>query len=342
MATMMQQYNYSWLKQPLAPLYLISTAVTLLGQEAIDAIRHTAHAQGFQQRDRYQVVPGFNWAAFFASLENLSLFSNKTVIELHHPKASFDNKVTPQLLSYLNQPIKNNILIISTDKLSASQQKTRWYQAIQQRGVIVPIPNITPNLLPRWIKERAQTLKLSLIPESVSLLAELTQGNLLATQQALEKLTLLYEAHTSITPKEIHSIMNDNAQFTVFELSNFILSGHANNALRIVKRLLMQQTEPTLILWAICREIRELAKLIHQQQQGIALTQLLQKQWASRRTLLETAVKRLTISQLNRLSILASTADRIIKGLENGNIHNIFEVMVLEFCGKYSANQRRL
>lgn len=42
----------------------------------------------------------------------------------------------------------------------------------------------------RWINQRSQTLGLKITPEACQLLAQRTEGNLLATAQELEKFTL--------------------------------------------------------------------------------------------------------------------------------------------------------
>lgn len=330
--------NPRQLQQPLVSVYLICGDSVLLQQETTDALRQLARQQGFKERQSFQVNSGFNWTEFLSRLDNLSLFSEKTLIELQNPNAKFDTKITPTLLDYLAAPAKDKLLVIITDKLNASQQKTRWYQAVDKSGMIIQLPVINRNNLGYWISTRAQQKKLKLSSESISVLAELTQGNLLATQQALEKLSLLY-GNQLISPKDIIRVISDHAQFTVFELSNLILAGNLKAALRSLKALLERQTEATLILWAICRDIRKLSRLIQQKQQGANLNQLLTREWASTRELLQRSVTRLNSQQLKELLLLASYADQTIKGIRTGEIKDILEEIIIKFCGyEYSRS----
>lgn len=321
--------------ETIKPVYLLASDIPLLRQEARDTLRSIACQQGFKERKKYTVESGFNWTDFFTALNHYNLFSEKTFIELEYPSGKFDNKTSSKLLNYLESPALDKILLILTDKLTTSQQKARWYQAIQKNSSVIPLPPVYKSNLPNWIRERAQKAQLSLSKESIHLLTELTEGNLLATQQAIEKLALLHDNTETITPNDVLNAVNDHAQFTVFDLNNALLEGKAAHALHVLKTLMEQQTEPTLILWAICREIRQLSTLMQQSRQT-PLENLLQKQWTSRRGILKNALSRLTPHQLNQLLLLANKADQIIKGARIGKVEVTLENIVLQFCKKAS------
>ncbi len=51
----------SRLEQGLTPLYHLFGVETLLLEEALDEIRQAARAQGFGERIRYSLEPGFDW-----------------------------------------------------------------------------------------------------------------------------------------------------------------------------------------------------------------------------------------------------------------------------------------
>ncbi len=331
-STLAQLYS-SLGRAPLKPVYLIATDVTLLAQEAREHLRKAAEKAGFLQRDTYHVLPSFNWDNFFAQQQNYNLFSEKVFIELNNPSAKFDAATTKRLLEYLNNPPADKILLILTNKLTSAQQKTKWHKAVESKGMCTHIRNITKAELPQWISQRAQAAKVTLERESIALLAELTEGNLLATQQALQKLSLLY-AQQKIDPKKVFTVISDNARFNVFDLSNQMLTGDVRSALRCLNGLKNTGVEATLILWALAREIREILNLAFQRQQGANLAQLLQSQWQSRRGLLKSALSRLTLKDCNKLLLLAENADLIIKGQSPGNLWNALETIVMTFCGK--------
>lgn len=334
MATLQFAQLSTHLKSPtLAAIYLIASDVTLLQQEVRDAIRLSAKRQGFQQREIHYVESGFNWSHFFQSAQNFNLFSDKTFIEINHASAKFDEKATEGLLTYLKNPPPDKILLVLTDKLTAAQQKTRWYKAIESAGICINIRPVAATELPQWIAQRAEKLQLKLNRESIILLSELTEGNLLATDQALIKLRLIHATATVITPDRLMQAVSDNARYNVFELGQWLLAGKTKQALRSLRGLKHTGTEATLVLWAICRELRELANLFFQKQQGISLNELLQRQWQQRRPLLKQALTRLSAPKVNELLLLAETVDLTIKGLNPGKPWDALEQLTLKMAG---------
>lgn len=338
MTSTLAQFYLHLKSAELKPIYLLASDVTLLQQEARDSLVKKVYAAGFKQREAYHVESGFDWMGLFSKLRNYTLFSEKTFVEIKHPSAKFDEKTTKALLSYLENPSADKIILLHTQKLTAAQQKTRWCKAIGTHGVATNIRAINQQELMQWIQSRARAMKLKLDASSVNLLAELTAGNLLASKQALQKCALLYRDQT-IGAAEIHTVMTDSARFNVFDLSNLILEGKAQAALRCLHGLQETGAEITLILWALCREIRELIGFSHQQQQGQSLDQVLQKQWRSRQPLLKSALRRLSYHKLKQGLQLAETIDHKIKGLAIGNPWHSLDNLILLLCGKHELIQ---
>eukprot|EP01036_Dinobryon_divergens_P041896 gene41896-55593_t len=70
----------------LKPLYTIHGDEPLLAQEAADAIRTAARAQGYTERSSYTVAGAhFDWGEVLASGGSMSLFSDKQLIEIRIP-----------------------------------------------------------------------------------------------------------------------------------------------------------------------------------------------------------------------------------------------------------------
>ena len=58
----------------------------MLQQEAADAIRATARAQGYTERSSYTVAGAhFDWSAVLAAGGSLSLFADKQIVEIRIP-----------------------------------------------------------------------------------------------------------------------------------------------------------------------------------------------------------------------------------------------------------------
>lgn len=318
------------LNRGLKPIYLISGDVPLLTQETRDKIWHAAKATNFLQREIITVEPSFDWDTLRERLHTRSLFSEKSVIDLRLSK--WEERVSKLLLEYLEAPAEDLLLIVSAPKLTSAQQKTKWHKAIASAGETITIWPIGIHELPQWIQQRIRNAGLQATPDSIQLLAEWTEGNLLATQQAVEKLQLLYPDQ-KITTNEMSSVLNDNARFTVFDFSNAALVGDRKRVSRILSNLQFEGVEPTLILWALAREIRHLIQLVDQKERGAPAHQLLQKEWQSRKTIVGAALQRQSGKTLLDCLQKASRIDKMIKGRNPGNYWNALESLALSLAG---------
>ena len=74
------------LQKGLRSLYTLHGDEALLQQEALDAIRAAARAQGYTERSSYTVAGAhFDWSAVLAAGGSLSLFADKQIVEVRIP-----------------------------------------------------------------------------------------------------------------------------------------------------------------------------------------------------------------------------------------------------------------
>ncbi len=312
-------------------IYLISSDISLLKQETKDLLRNAFKNAGYTQRKTFIVTTGFDWYDLQQELNHFSLFDEKCLIEIDNPKAKFDNDALEVINDYLQKKPPNKNLLIVTDKLSSAQQNTKWYKLMDSHGVIVRLWPVTAQELPAWISNRFTQAGLRAERSAISLLAELTEGNLLATQQAIEKLRLLYHNQT-ITEKYITNVINDNARYSVFDLTNEILSGTPHRVKRILSGLRLTGTETTLVLWALARELRGLYELTDEHEKGKPIDTLLTAQWQSRRALLQKALKRFNTLQLATFLKWAQRIDLTIKGIRTGSAWDELESLSMSMA----------
>ena len=329
-----KQLNSHLNQQSLLPTYLICGDLPLLIQETRDTIREAARKKGFQQCELLFIETEFDWQNLVQSLNNFSLLSNKTLIELHNPKAKFDEEGTRALLHYLNNPPDDKCLLIITNKLTTAQQKTHWYKAINRFGAIISIWPLSRKSVLSWIDHRLKNIGLIVDNESIQLLAELTEGNLLATYQAIEKIRLLYQKEP-VTPKNIITVIDENAYFTIFDLMEAVLIGEKSRVIRILSNLYFSDNKKVelSILWAITRELRLLYSLAIKYQQGKSFTELLESQWQTRKHILRAALIRLNTTIIAQLLQEAKQIDHIIKGFAHGNARQALEILSLRMAG---------
>lgn len=311
------------LQKNLAPIYLISGEVPLLIQEAADSIRNAAAKRGYIDRHIFQVETGFSWPDFLNDANTCSLFADQQFLELRFAPNQLGANGSKALQAYATRPPNNKILLITTQKLDATQQKSAWFQTVGKAGISIQIWPIANEQLPQWITQRLAAASLQAEREGIQLLAERAEGNLLAAAQEIEKLRLLYGSGT-VTTQAIVQATTDSARFDVFQLSDAMLQGKSKRLYRILSSLQTEGIEPILVLWAITRELRTLIKIAHSIEQGIPLEQALQKHqiWEKRKPLFRHALQHHNSVNLYPLLQQAGTIDQIIKGLQLGNVWN--------------------
>ncbi|MCU0970340.1 MAG: DNA polymerase III subunit delta, partial [Gammaproteobacteria bacterium] len=123
-------------------------------------------------------------------------------------------------------------------------------------------------------------------PGVAEMLAERSEGNLLACVQEIEKILLLQGAGP-VSAEQVGSVVADSARFDVYGLTDTVLAGAAGRGLRMLHGLRAEGTAASLVLWAIAREARALAAISAGVDAGGRLEALLQAQrvWDKRRPL---------------------------------------------------------
>lgn len=322
----------SQLQKSLAPVYLISGDEPLLMQEACDAIRSQARKEEYNDRQVFYFDTSANWDAFFASANNYSLFSAKQLLEIHFKQAKLGTTGSKILQNYLaNQPL-DTILLLTMDKLDAASQKSVWMQAIDKAGIVVQLWPIDTAQLPRWIKQRLLSVGLDADEMAIKLLAENTEGNLLALKQEIEKLSLLYKDKGKITATMLYAAISDSAHFDMFQLVDRALQGDVKKVTRIVQALEAERQEPTLLLWAVAKELRTLAIISYKLAKGGDWSQLAREQgvWEKRKGLIKMALSRHTTKAWQQMLQQASAIDLMIKGAEPGNVWQALEQLFIK------------
>jgi DNA polymerase-3 subunit delta len=152
-------------------------------------------------------------------------------------------------------------------------------------------------------------------------LVDRVEGNLVAAQQELRKLALLFPAGT-LSYDMVKDAVLDVARYDIFGLSEAMLSGDVARFVRTLEGLREEGEAPPLVLWSLTEDIRALLKVKIGQIQGKPMPQLLRdaRVWGPRQRLIERGLKRLTQSKLEAALSHAAECDRIIKGVGRGDL----------------------
>ena len=315
------------LKRGLAGSYLVSGDEPLLVGEAADAVRAAARAAGHADRRVFFVDRNFSWDELRQETQSLSLFADRRLFELRMPSGKPD-KGAAALAALAAEPPPDILILVITDKLDKKSADAAWVRAFEQRGVWVTARPVATAALPAWLCARAKLAKTEIEPDAAELIALRVEGNLLAAKQELDKLALLADG-APISAALVLGAVGDSARYDVFQLSEAAGSGDAARALRILFGLKSEGVEPTLILWALGRELRGL----WQASERNRLQSNGRSGWNLASTPSPRALARLNGLPLGRLLAEASQTDRILKGLAPGDAWTALIALTVALAG---------
>ncbi len=333
------------LKRGLAAAYLVSGEEPLLRDEAADAVRAAARAAGFADRQVFFADRHFAWDELRQSTGSLSLFADRRLFEVRLPSGKPDKGATV-LAALAARPPPDIVTLVLTEKLDRKAAEVPWVRAFETHGVWVSVRPVEIAALPGWLRSRAADMQVVLEPEAAELIAQRVEGNLLAAKQELEKLVLL-AGGAPIGNALVLGAVGDSARYDVFQLGAAAAAGDAARALRILLSLQSEGVEPTLVLWALAREVRGLyqaaeRKRLHgggrsdgsgRSEGGARGEGGARSGWNLASVPEPRALSRLDRLPLGSLLAEAGRTDRIIKGLAPGDAWTAVTALTARLAG---------
>lgn len=313
------------LRKALLPAWLIAGDEPFQVGECCDLVRRHAQQNDFADRQLFSADTGIDWHAILNAAQSMGLFGGRTLIEIRLGEKRPDKTGSEILQQLLGDPNPDVMLLISASKLDRRKDLgSKWVTALDKVGAIVDIWPISAAQLPQWIQQRLQRHQLNATAEAIALLAERSEGNLLACAQEIDKLALLF-ANDTITPQAVQEAVGNASRYTVFDLTDAL--DDATRALRILDGLRDEGSEPPVILWALAREIRMMEAFASGNSQGIRLPP---QKIAS----LERKALQLGLPSLGQALSLSARIDQRIKGLRPGDPWQGLAALVLRLANQ--------
>jgi DNA polymerase III subunit delta len=313
------------LHKGLRPLYTLHGDEPLLQQEAADAIRAAARAQGYTERSSYTVAGAhFDWSAVLAAGGSLSLFADKQIVEIRIPsgKPGKDGSVALQQIAALADGNDSTLTLVLLPRLDKATKTGAWFAALESHGASVQIDPVDRAALPQWIAQRLVAQGQRVAPgeegqRTLQFFADRVEGNLLAAHQEIQKLALLHPAG-ELSWSQVESAVLNVARYDVFKLSEAVLSGQVLRVQRMLDGLQAEGEAEVLVHWALAEDIRALKRVKDAVNAGKPLPMALRENrvWGPKERLFERIVPRFSDAAAARLLQSAHTVDGIVKGLK--------------------------
>ncbi len=314
------------LAKTLRPLYTLHGDEALLVQEAADAIREAARAQGYTERTVHTVQGAhFDWGTVLAASNSLSLFADKQLVEIRIPsgKPGKDGSAALQQIAEAAVGNDSTLTLVVLPRLDKATRTGAWFSALDGAGATVQIDPVERPALPQWIAARLAAQGQRVAPgeagqTTLTFFADRVEGNLLAAHQEIVKLGLLYPAG-ELSAAQIEAAVLNVARYDVFKLSEAVLAGRRDRVQRMLDGLQAEGESEVLVHYALAEDIRALKRVKDAMAAGRPLPMALREKriWGLRERLFERVLPHLSDSQLAGLLQAAHQVDGIVKGLKH-------------------------
>ena len=326
-------------------LYLLSSNEPLLVRDWLDQARLILRKNEFEDIQTVATESGFDWNSLIEESYLLSLFSAKEcrVIMINSGKPGQQGSKAIQAIC--DQLPEDMVFIFVIPLLDRPTKNSSWFKRLQKVGEIIEIKTPGNHQLVDWIIQRAGAKSLIIDRQSAVFLAECTEGNLLAADQELDKLSLRFCNQNSVSFEEVEQTVAQSSRYNNFVLVDACLNGKAKRAIKILDSLKDEGYLTVQLRWSLQSAVEQLMALQQAQNMGRMSPKVWQELriWSSKQRLFEAALKRLKFDQLERLLQSCATLDRINKGQQQDDYPNrdwlLLKTIVCCFCGLKSVSQ---
>lgn len=294
---------------------LVTGAETLLNLESLDAARTRARKDGYEERQRLDTGPAFKWSDLLRESQSLSLFAPRRIIEVHGDDKTLDKKAGETLTTLAEQPDDSVRILLHLPQLDKAHEKS-WYKAcFSGANLAIRSQPLFPDAFIRQIDQRLRRHQVELTAAARERLIQYCQGNLLAAEQAIARLTLQHHA-APLGEEDLLQLLADAALFSTFSFADAILKGDWLEAWRIAGKLENEDERQIIALsWLLARDASLLLQLQNGDSDSAFATFRIGKY--QQRHYLQ-AVNRFSPALLRALIKLAARLDRLGKGVEKG------------------------
>lgn len=307
----------------LAPLYYVAGTDLLLVQESAQTIVANVQEHDFVEVIQMEVGTKDNWESAFLEAESSSLFAPKRLFDLSLKTDSIDRSSIAPIKSYLANPNPDVVLLVRGRTFQYRHRSAAWFRLMVEKAVVVICEPLPPAQFSQWIANRAQERQLLLSRDAVDEIADLTEGNLLAANQEIERLHLTFLGFKEEIGSEELNTQNWSTSIP-FELIDAACLGQTARMSKSLIALERDGTEPLSLIGLIALQLRRMHA--HACGERINLSQ-------RRLRPIDVATRRLGLENIKRLMMECTNIDSQRKGILTGDAWNSVCTLLVVIAG---------
>lgn len=326
-------------------------------------LQHLRDQLGAEEFDRAHLdVQEASLSTILAEMMSLPAFSPYRVVMvrgIQHLKAA-DAEALAAAVARLPE---STVLILYTHAEAEEEERSKGpavgaklLSAVEKYGVVIECKPLTARTFEGWVLARVREAGKEMAQEALERFAFLTASNTATADPELQKLMLYVGDRPVIEREDVDAVVSRTVEAQVFRLVDAIALRDASLAMRLLQDVLASSGRADAVvprlLVLIARQLRLLWQMRLQIDYGAQapqwfpndpnLQQILARQRFLEKSLHQQAA-RLPLETLTRAFERLHVADRVLKGIEEGDSdpRRVIERLVIDLCGSTQATTYR-
>lgn len=310
----------SHLKQGLQPLYALVGDEPLAQRECLDAIRAVARTQSFDERTSLTVERNFNWQQIQNYGQSISLFSSQRLLEINIPNGKPGVEGSKALQTLANQAMPDTTVVIVLPALEREAKNSAWFAALEKQAITITLDEVDAAHLPKWIANRLTQQGQHTSAATLDFLAHQVEGNLLAANQEVQKLGLLYP-QGELSDATVREAVLNVSRYDAFQLGEAVLAGDAARTVRILQGLQDEGEQAVAVMNPLMWTLRPLVRIKQAEMRGENISNAMTSAriYGDKQSLVKRAIARLSLRQLEAALQKLADIDKTAKGVMLGD-----------------------
>ncbi|AKX86848.1 DNA polymerase III subunit delta [Enterococcus durans] len=197
-----------------------------------------------------------------AEAETLPFFGDQRLVFVENPYFLTGEKGTngidqntDLLVNYLKEPLETTVLVIFApyEKLDERKKVTKQ---LKKTAITIDVKQLDEKAVRQYLLNTLENSEIKMDRQAIDLFLRLTDLDLSKMMRELQKILLYGQEQEVITVKEIEQLVPKTLEHNLFDMTQYILSGRTEQALRLFQDLVTQGEETIKINAILLSQIR--------------------------------------------------------------------------------------
>lgn len=240
------------INEDIKPAYLIMGADAFLKSSAIEIIKNKVVTGATELNSAMFSTDKLEVEKVVDACNTMPFFSDKKLVLVKEYEKKRSDALISKLETYLLKANENTCLVL------VAEENSKYFVPLINKLEVVDCGYLSKEMLKRWILNKLKELKKEISVVAMELLIDYCNYDLNRISMELYKLVALVGEKQTIEKDNVDANVYKDLEFQVYELTNALSLGDANNSLLILKTLLEHKSTTSAIIATIYKHFRRL------------------------------------------------------------------------------------